>query len=63
MLEADMANFYKKTFGKKKQALMSELLEHDSDTLFKILLELKKTVRIDVDSRLDTLQQILAICQ
>lgn len=35
---------------------MESLLENDSDELFKILLDLKKNVRVDVDSRLDTLE-------
>jgi hypothetical protein len=62
MLENDINRWYKQNLGKKKQAFMSNVLELDSDTLFNILLELKKNVRVDVDARLDTLQQIFAIC-
>lgn len=63
MLENDINRWYKQNLGKKKQAFMSYVLEVDSDTLFNILLDLKKNVRVDVDARLDTLQQIFAICK
>lgn len=56
MLEADVNRFYKQTFRKTKQAFMSYVVELDSDSLFNVLLELKKKVRVDVDSQLDTLQ-------
>jgi hypothetical protein len=56
MLEGEVNKFYKQMFYKKKQAFMESLLENDSDELFKILLDLKKNVRVDVDSRLDTLE-------
>ena len=56
MLEGEVNKFYKQMFSKKKQAFMESLLENDSDELFKILLDLKKNVDVDVDSRLDTLE-------
>lgn len=55
MLEGEVNKFYRQSFNKQKQAFMESLLENDSDELFKILLDLKKNVRGNVDSRLDSL--------
>lgn len=55
MLEGEVNKFYRSQFRKNKQAFMESLIENESDELFKILLDLKKNVRVNVDSRLDSL--------